>query len=75
VEAEPPTRPGDTVFTKHVLEGAKRHSVALLNSIELYWLCCALVRGDTIDKDAVREVILAGNAYVDLKPFSGKSPF
>jgi hypothetical protein len=74
-EAEPTKRLGDAVFSPHVLEGSKRHSVALVNSVELYWLCCALLRGDAVDKNAVREAILTGNGYVDLKPFSGPSPF
>jgi len=74
-ETEPGKRAGDSVFSKHVLEGAKRHSIALVNSVELYWLCCALLRGDAVDKNAVREAVLAQNGYVDLKRFSGESPF
>jgi hypothetical protein len=74
-ETEAGSRLGDTVFTPHVLDGAKRNSVALINSVELYWLCCALLRGDNVDKNAVREAILTGNGYVDLKPFAGSSPF
>ena len=60
---------------KHVLDGARRHSVALVNSVELYWLCCALLRGDVVDKNAVREAILGSNGYVDLRPFCGGPPF
>jgi hypothetical protein len=74
-ETEPSKRLGDSVFSQHVLQGAKMHSVALVNSVELYWLCCALLRGDSVDKHVVREAILTGNGYVDLKPFSGQSPF
>jgi hypothetical protein len=74
-ETEPSKRPGASVFSPHVLDGAKRNSVALINSVELYSLCCALLRGDSVDKNAVREAILTGNGYVDLKPFSGLSPF
>jgi hypothetical protein len=74
-ETEPRDRLGNAVFSQHVLEGAKRHSVALINSVELYWLCCALLRGDAVDKNAVRETILTQNGYVDLKPFSGQSVF
>lgn len=74
-EADPSTRLGDSVFSKHVVEGAKRHSIALLNSVELFWLCCTQMRGDIVDKNAVRETILTGNGYVDLKQFSGASPF
>ena len=74
-EIEPGKRLGDSVFSPHVLDGAKRSSVALINSIELYWLCCALLRGDSVDKNAVREAILTGNGYVDLKPFSGQPTF
>jgi len=74
-ETEPIQRLGDSVFSQHVIEGAKRHSVALVNSVELFWLCCALLRGDTVDRAAVREAILAGSGYVDLRPYAGKSPF
>jgi hypothetical protein len=74
-EAEPGTRLGDSVFSPHVVDGARRSSVALINAVELYSLCCALLRGEAVDKSAVREAILAGNGYVDLKPFSGKLPF
>jgi len=74
-ETTPSARLGDSVFSPHVLDGARRNSVALINSAELYWLCCALLRGDPVDKNAVREAILAGSGYVDLKPFSGASPF
>lgn len=74
-ETEPGGRLGDAVFSPHVLDGARRHSVALVNSVELYWLCCALLRGDPVDKSAVREAILNGNGYVDLKPFCGESLF
>ncbi len=70
-ESEPKSRLGPDVFSPHVLDGAKRHSVALINSVELYWLCCAILRGDGVDKAIVREAILTGNAYVDLKPFCG----
>ena len=74
-ETGPHTRLGDSVFSPHVLDGAKLNSVALVNSVELCWLICALLRGDPVDKNAVREAILTGNGYIDLKPFSGKSPF
>jgi hypothetical protein len=74
-ETEPSKRLGDSVFSPHVLDGAKRNSVALINAVELYWLCCAMLRGDLVDKSAIREAILAGNGYVDLKPFSGQPPF
>jgi hypothetical protein len=74
-ETEPNTRIGDSVFSPHVLDGARRNSVALVNSVELYWLCCAMLRGDTVDKDVVREAVLTTNGYVDLKPFAGASPF
>ncbi len=74
-ETEPLGRLGEAVFSQHVLDGAGRHSVALINSVELYWLCCALLRGDLVDKGAVREAILNGNGYVDLKSFCGEPVF
>jgi hypothetical protein len=74
-ETRPETRLGDAVFSSHALEGSRRNSVALINSTELYWLCCTLLRGDQVDKSALRELILDGNGYVDLKPFCGESPW
>jgi hypothetical protein len=74
-ETRPEERLVDVVFSPHVLEGSKRNSIALINSIELYWLCCTLLEGGTVDKAAVREAILNGNGYIDLKPFCGKSPW
>lgn len=74
-ETEPGTRLGDSVFTRHVLDGARISSVALINSVELYWLCCAMLRGDAVDKSTVREAILTTSGYVDLKPFCGAPLF
>jgi hypothetical protein len=74
-EIVPNERLGERVFSSHVLDGAKRHSIALVNSVELYWLCCAILQGDHVDKAAVREAVLTGNGYIDLRPFCGKSPF
>jgi hypothetical protein len=71
----PEDRLGDAMFSPHVLDGAGRNSVALINSVELYWLCCTLLEGLTLDLAAVREAILGGNGYVDLKPFCGKPPW
>jgi hypothetical protein len=74
-ETEPSKRLGDSVFSPYVLDGARINSVALINSVELYGLCRAMLRGDAIDKSVVRETILTGNGYVDLKPFCGQMPF
>lgn len=75
-ETAPQSRLGDKVFSSHVIAGARTTSVALVNSVELYWLCCTLLQGEPVDKVAVREAILTGNGYVDLKPFcSSTSPF
>jgi hypothetical protein len=74
-ETAPEDRLGDAIFSPHVLDGAKRNSVALINSVELYWVCCTLLDGAALDRQAVREAILGGNGYVDLKPFCGKSPW
>jgi hypothetical protein len=74
-ETKPDARLGDAVFSPHVLDASKRNSVVLINSIELYWLCCTLIDGGAVDKNAVREAILNTNGYVDLKPFCGKSPW
>jgi hypothetical protein len=74
-ETTPAQRVGNAVFSPHVLDGAKRHSIALVNSVELYWLCCALMRGDHVDKVGAREAILNGSGYIDLKPFCGEPVF
>jgi len=74
-EKEPATRLGKSVFSAHVIDGAERNSIALVNSVELYWLCCALLRRNTVDSNAVRETILATKGYVDLKAFCGSSAF
>ena len=71
----PEDRLGDAMFSPHVLDGAERNSVALINSVELYWLCCTLLEGVTLDLAALREAILGGNGYVDLKRFCGKPPW
>ena len=70
-ETPPETRLGDAVFSQHVLDGAKRNSVALINSTELYSLCCTVLGGGIVDHNAVRDAILNANGYVDLKPFCG----
>jgi hypothetical protein len=74
-ENGPDTRLGDVVFSPHVLDGSKRNSIALINSVELYWLCCTLLGGAELDKSSIRETILKGSGYIDLKPFCGKSPW
>jgi hypothetical protein len=74
-ETEPENRLGHAIFSPHVLDGAKRNSVALINSAELYWVCCTLLEGATPDLAAVREAILGGNGHVDLKAFCGKPPW
>jgi hypothetical protein len=73
---DPGKRLGNVVFSPHVLKAATGHSVALINSVELYWLCCDLLSGRTVDLEALRETILAANGYVDLKKFcDGEPPF
>ncbi len=74
-ETSPENRLGDAIFSPHVLDGSRRNSIALVNSAELYWLCCTLLDGATLDRNAIREAILTGNGYVDLKLFCGKSPW
>ena len=74
-ETDPASRLGDAMFSPHVLDAARRHSVALINSAELYWVCCTLLEGGTVDTHKVREAILNGNGYVDLKPFCGNAPW
>jgi len=74
-ETKPETRLGDLVFSPHVLEAAKRNSVALINSTELFCLCCTLLDGVEVDEAAIREAIINSNGFVDLKPFCGVPPW
>jgi|SRR5271157_287199 len=74
-ETLPKERSGPEVFSPHVLEAARTHSVALVNSVQLYWAICELLSGKLTDTEAVRETILAGNGYVDLRQFFRDSPF
>ena len=72
---KPETRLGGRVFSPHVLEAAKRNSIALVNTVELYAVVCNALEGLIIDFSRVREQILTTNGYADLRGFAGKSPF
>jgi hypothetical protein len=74
-ETIPEKRVGDSIFSPHVIDAAQTHSVVLINTVELYWLCCTLLDGAKLDLGAIRELILGCNGYADLKPFCGKSPW
>jgi hypothetical protein len=69
----PEKRLGERIFSPHVLEAAKRHSVALVNSVELYGIICGVLTGEISDLSPIREKILETNGYVDLIGFA-KSP-
>jgi hypothetical protein len=71
----PNTRLGSGVFSPHVLDAAKRNSVALVNSVELYATVCNLFEGRINDLEAIRETILTANGYADLTRFIVTSPF
>ena len=72
---KPETRLGSGVFSPHVLDAAKRNSVALVNSVELYAVICNMLDGLITDLDTVREQILTANGYADLRPLIKKTPF
>ena len=74
-EEMPSARLGNRVFSPHVLEAARRNSVALVNSVELYWLITGVISGGVTDLSAIRELILTTNGYVDLRPHCSRSPF
>lgn len=74
-EKPPQDRIGETVFSPHVLQAAKTHSIALINSVELYWLVCGVLAKEVTQYEAIRESILSASGYVDLKPFCGARPF
>jgi hypothetical protein len=74
-ETPPKERLGAEVFSPHVLDAAKRHSVALVNSVQLYWAICELLSGKLTDTQAIREAILGADGYVDLRQFFRGSPF
>jgi len=69
-------RLGDKVFSGHAIGAAKTSSVALVNSVELYWLVCSILAGQAAaTPETIREAILGTTGYVDLKKFCGTSPF
>jgi hypothetical protein len=72
---DPQNRLGDRVFAPHVLDAAKQNSVALINSVELYWLVIGVLEGKITDCTRIREEILTRSGYVDLRRFCGTSPF
>ncbi len=73
---EPPTkRIGDKVFSSHVLQAARSHSIALVSSVELYAVICGVLSGDITELERIREAILTTNGYVNLMQFWRKSPF
>lgn len=74
-EDEPSSRLGESIFSAHVLDAARRSSVVLLNSVELYWLVTGVLSGEIKDIGSIRESILATNGYLDLRPYCGKDPF
>jgi hypothetical protein len=71
----PDKRLGSRVFSTHVLDAAKRNSVALVNSVELYAVVSNLLEGRIPDVGLLREAILTANGYADLSTFIVKSPF
>ncbi len=74
-QSSPASRLGTTVFSEKVLEAVKGYSVALINSVELYWVVCGALSGKIADLRAIRETILGASGYVDLKVFCGKLAF
>jgi hypothetical protein len=71
----PQERLGEAIFSPHVLEAARTHSVALVNSVELYCVICELLNGEACDLPAMRERILIANGYANLTSFLKKVPF
>lgn len=73
---KPEKRLGKSVFSPHVLDAAKRNSISLVNSVELYAVLCNVLDGLITDLEQLREQILTTNGYSDLQPFiNNKSPF
>ena len=73
---EPPAkRLGEGVFSPHVLDAAKTHSVVLVNSVELYCVLCGLLGGDIRDAEPIRNAIVTTNGYADLRSFCPKLLF
>jgi hypothetical protein len=74
-EGPPKGRLGGSVFSPHVLQVARTHSIALVDSIELYVVVCGILRGDITELEPIREKMLGTNGFVDLLPFARNSPF
>jgi hypothetical protein len=71
----PNKRIGNGVFSPHVLDAAKRNSIALVNSVELFAVLCNVFDGRVVDLGELRESILTANGYADLQRFIVESPF
>jgi hypothetical protein len=65
-EKPPITRPGKLVFSGHAQAAARTSSIALVNSVELYWLLCSVLSGETSDLAKIRQSILTSVGYVNL---------
>jgi hypothetical protein len=61
-------RIGAKIFAPHVLEAAKAQSVALVNSVELYWVVCGILAGEIkmVELEHIREKILNANGFASL---------
>jgi len=71
-EALPKDRLGEKVFSSHVLDAAKTQSIALVNSVELYFVVCGVLSGKIKppDLEAIREKILKTNGFVSLLEYT-----
>jgi hypothetical protein len=76
-DSRPKDRLGEKVFSSHTLEAAKAHSIALVNSVDLYCIVCGVLSGQikTQDLEHMREEILHTNGFVSLLAYCKGLPF
>jgi len=74
-ELPPAKRLGSATFSAHVKDAASQHSIALVSSVELYCIVCALLGKEEVDAKAIREAVLTTKGYVDLGRFCSELPF
>jgi hypothetical protein len=76
-EARPTERLEDKVFPPHALAAAKTQSIALVSSVELYCVVCAVLAGKIKPEELeqIREKILSTNGFVSLLGYCKTLPF
>ena len=62
-------------FLRRSWKWRKEHSVALVNSVELYWVVCGVLSKEIDDLETIREAILCPQATLTCALFAVFPPF